>query len=141
MSKVCQTVDTCGPTVYSRCLNYYGGVSPRELLNYRTFLKNIGVKLRMQRTKKLALAFIKLRGHDILYLCTYLGKIEPLYEPACHIFELCQVRSSDIDKPDLILDGEIDVHKFFWPNIEESVFVSLPKKGADPAPTWKIPRT
>ena len=75
MSKASQTVDTCGPTTYSRSMDYHVGVSPRELLNYRTFLKNIGVKLRVQRTKKLALAFIKLRVHDILYRSACIGKI------------------------------------------------------------------
>ena len=69
----------------------------------------------------------------IMISSTYIAKIEPLNEPARDIFELHQMRSSHIDKPDLILDGEIDVHKFFWPDIEESVFVSLPKKGSDHA--------
>ena len=132
MSRACETVDLCTPAGDGR-YKIYGGVSPRELLNYRTFLKNIGVKLRVQRTKKLALAFIKLKDHDILYRSTYIGKIEPLSEPARHIFELRQMRSYDNDQPDLILDGEIDVHKFFWPDIEEPVFVSLPKKGAEHA--------
>ena len=74
MSRACETVDLCTPAGDGR-YKIYGGVSPRELLNYRTFLKNIGVKLRMQRTKKLALAFIKLKDHDILYRSACIGKI------------------------------------------------------------------
>ena len=139
-SRACETVDLCTPAGDGR-YKIYGGVSPRELLNYRTFLKNIGVKLRMQRTKKLALAFIKLKDHDILYRSMYIGKIEPLSEPARHIFELRQMRSSDIDKPDLILEGEIDVPKFFWPPTLRSRCSSPCRRKERSTPTWKIPPT
>ena len=129
-------VNTCGDGHYK----IYGGVSLRELLNYRTFLKSIGVKLRMQRTNKLALAFIKLRDQDILYRSTNIAEIEPLNEPARNIFELRQMRSSDIENRISSSTEKLMCISSSGP-ILKSRYSSRCRRKERIKPTWKIPPT